>query len=378
MRKVCVITGTRAEYGVMRPLLSRIKKSKSLKLQLIVTGMHLMREYGSTVALIEEDGFSIAGKLKMFSSAQAPLDIAQDLGNAIIGFARLFQKLQPDLLVLEADRIEMLAAALASLSFNLPVVHISGGDISGGLDDSIRHTISRFSHLHLSNTKASCQRLAKMGEAGWRIKYVGTLAVSKKILREAAGREELVKRLNLDLSRPLFLVVQHPVMAEAGLAEKQIRATLEAIGHFKEQSVVIYPNCDLGSKAMIEEIEKYRRFGFIHIYKNLERRLFLGLVKHASLMLGNSSSGIVEAPFFGTPVVNIGTRQDGRERAGNVTDVDCKKSRIISAIKRFRNSGFRRIFKNNPYCDKNTERRIVRILETAKLDQRLLNKQLAF
>ena len=378
MHKVCVITGTRAEYGVMRPLLSRIKKSKSLELQLIVTGMHLMREYGSTVDLIEEDGFSIVGKLRMFSAQQGAWEMARDLGAAIIGFARLFKKLRPDILVLEADRIEMLAACLASLPFNLAIVHISGGDLSGGLDESIRHTISRFSHLHLANTQESCRRLARMGEAGWRIKYVGTLAVSKKILREAVGREELVKRLNLDLNRPLFLVVQHPVMAEAGLAGKQIRATLEAIGHFKEQSVIIYPNCDLGSKAMIKEIEKYRRFDCIHIYKNLERSLFLGLVKHASLMLGNSSSGIVEAPFFGTPVVNIGTRQDGRERAGNVIDVDCKKSQIIAAIKRFRNSGFKRIFKNNPYGDKNTERRIVRMLETAKLDQRLLNKQLAF
>jgi GDP/UDP-N,N'-diacetylbacillosamine 2-epimerase (hydrolysing) len=378
MRKICVITGTRAEYGVLKPLLSLIKESKGLELQLVVCGMHLMSEFGSSVDLIRKDGFKISAELAMFSKKEGKLEMAESLSRGINGFARILEKLKPDILLLEADRLEMLAAALASVFFNIPIVHISGGDLSGGLDDSIRHTLSRFAHLHLVNTRGSYKRLLKMGEPAWRIRYVGTLAVSKEILSQSVTKKELEREFKIDLSRLLFLVIQHPVVSQAENAAFQMRQTLDAVSSFKEQTLIFYPNCDLGGKAIINQILKYKKLNFIRIHKNVERSLYLGLLKHASVIVGNSSSGIVEAPLFGTPVVNIGSRQDGRERAANLVDVGYDKKEIILAIKKFQKNNFRRIYGKNPYRDYNTEKRIVSALRTIKIDERLLNKKLTF
>ncbi len=378
MRKICVITGTRAEYGVMKPFLERIRDSADLRLQLVVCGMHLMRRFGSSVDIIRKDGFKISAKLDIFSGKEGGLQLAGSFARAVPGFARIFKKLEPDIVVLEADRIEMLAAGLAAAFLNLPIVHISGGDVSGGMDDAIRHSLSRFAHLHLANTKASCKRLLRMGEEPWRIKYVGTLAVSKAILGQSCSKEEIRRKLGIDLNKALFLVIQHPVANEYRDAALQMRRTLEAARHFKTQTVIFYPNCDMGGQSMIKEILKYRKFPFIRIFKNIERPYYLGLLKYASVLIGNSSSGIVEAPFFGTPVVNIGSRQDGRERAANVVDVPYSKRKIIQAIKRFRKNSYKRIKGGNPYRDLNTDKKITNILRAVKLDDRLLNRRLSF
>lgn len=377
MRKICVITGTRAEYGVLKPLLERVvKKTRDLKLQLVVCGMHLMPCFGSSVNIIKKDGFKIAAKLDIFTEKETSLAMADSLARAVSGFARIFLRLKPSLLVLEADRIEMLAAGLAAQFLNIPTVHISGGDVSGGLDDAIRHTLTRFSHLHLVNTKASMRRLIKMGEEPWRVRYVGTLAVSKEILSGVCPKRILADKFSINFDAPLFLVIQHPVVSEQAQAVSQIRQTLEAIRYFKEQTIIFYPNCDLGGQSMIKEITRRRNLPFLKIIKNIERQQYLGFIKYASVVIGNSSSGIVEAPFFGTPVVNIGTRQNGRERAGNCLDVGYQRDAIIKAIKKFKQHGFKKIFKNNPYRDAHTEEKIVEILRTIKIDERFLQKKL--
>jgi GDP/UDP-N,N'-diacetylbacillosamine 2-epimerase (hydrolysing) len=377
-RKICVITGTRAEYGVITPLLREILKTRDLRLQLLVTGMHLLSEFGSTISLIKKDGFPISASFEMYDKKDGAEEIPNALCRAIAGCTRAFKRLKPDIVLLEGDRLEMLAAAMASLTFRIPLVHVSGGDISGGLDDSIRHALTKFSHIHLANTQASAVRIKRMGEEPWRIKNVGTLAVSKAILREAASIEALHKFIPFDCRKPYFLVVQHPVIDEAKLSGFQMRQSLEAVLGFKFPVIVMYPNCDTGSGAMIREIARYKKYPCMHVYKNLEREVYLGLLKHAAVIIGNSSSGIVEAPFFGTPVINVGSRQSGRERAGNIIDTACVTQHIINAINRFKRNNFARIFKNNPYRDMNTEKNIVKILRTLKLGQKLLNKKLVY
>jgi len=376
VRKICVITGTRAEYGVIAPLLREIRRSKGLRLQLVVTGMHLLPEFGSTIRLIKKDGFQISASFKMYDKKDADLEIPNSLCRATAGCARAFKHLQPDIVLLEGDRLEMLAAALASLAFRIPLVHVSGGDVSGGLDDSIRHTLTRLSHIHLANTLASCQRVKRMGEEPWRVSNVGTLAVTKAILREAASIGALKRIVPVDCTKPYFLVVQHPVIEDAGLSALHMRQTLVAALSFDVPVVVMYPNCDTGSRESIEEIDRFRKNPRMLVYRNLARSVYLGLLKHASVIIGNSSSGIVEAPFFGTPVVNVGSRQFGRERAGNTVDVSYSTRMIRTAIAGFRRNGFKRIFKNNPYRDMDTQKRIVRILRTIALDEKLLNKKL--
>jgi len=377
-RKICVITGTRAEYGVMKPLLRLIGARKGLMLQLVVTGMHLLDDFGSTVHQIRKDGFGVAAELKMFSGKENHRQMSEALGKAVVGFAGIFERLKPDILLLEADRMEMLAAALASLSFSLPIVHLSGGDLSGGLDDAFRHALTRFSHFHLPNTAASAQRLKAMGEEPWRIKNVGTLAVSKDLLRDIASADEVRRLAKVASTEKFIVVLQHPVAVEAAHAATHMRQTLQAVAACGVPAVIIYPNCDLGCEAMIKEIEKCRSAPRMTVVKNVERTIYLGLLKHASLLLGNSSSGIVEAPFFGTPVINIGSRQNGREQADCVVNTGYARREILRAMKRIQRAGYKRIFSGNPYKDMNTEKKIVRVLETLKLDEKLMNKRLVF
>lgn len=377
-RKICVITGTRAEYGVMKPLLEMIRDSRILSLQLVVTGMHLLDDFGSTIQQIKKDGFNIAAELEMFSGKEDSRQMSEALGKAIVGFAGIFQRLKPDILLLEADRMEMLAAALASLPFHIPLVHISGGDLSGGLDDAFRHALTRFSHFHLPNTQASALRLKKMGEEAWRIRNVGTLAVSKDVLSAVALKPAVYSFIGIPVSKEFIVVLQHPVAAEARTAAAHMRATLQSAVSLRLAVVIVYPNCDLGCDAMIKEIEAYRGNPLVTIIKNVPRPMYLGLLKYAAVLAGNSSSGIVEAPFFGTPVINIGTRQSGREQGRNVINADYSRAAITRAFKRFRRRGFKRIYGGNPYKDMDTEKKIVRILETLRLDERLMNKRLVF
>jgi UDP-hydrolysing UDP-N-acetyl-D-glucosamine 2-epimerase len=360
----------------MKPLLELVRDNRDLSLQLVVTGMHLLDGFGSTIQQIKKDGFIVADELEMFSGKEDKRQMSEALGKAIVGFAGIFARLKPDILLLEADRMEMLAAALASLSFHIPLVHVSGGDLSGGLDDAFRHALTRFSHFHLPNTRASAQRLKKMGEESWRIKNVGTLAVSKEVLSAVVSKDALASFIGMPLSKDFIVVLQHPVAAEAAAAAAYMRDTLQSVVSMRLPVIIVYPNCDFGCEAMIKEIETYRGNSQVSIIKNVPRPVYLGLLKYAAVLVGNSSSGIVEAPFFGTPVINIGTRQNGREQGKNVINTDYSRVAITRALKTFHRCGFKRVYGGNPYKDMDTEKKIVRVLETLKLDERLMNKRL--
>lgn len=376
-RKIAVLTGTRAEYGILRPILKKINAHPRLDLYIIATGMHLSNEFGYTIKEIEKDGFKIYAKLDTLNKDDTGAGMAKYIGNTIVKLSEVFEVLKPDIILLLGDRGEMLAGAIAATCMNILIAHIHGGETSGSVDEGFRHAISKLAHLHFVATEEARQKLISMGEDPSRIFVVGAPGIDD-IFENLISAEEIAKKYNLDLTKPIILLVQHPVVTEVDEAPNQIRETLEAIAELKFQTVVIYPNADAGGRRMIKVIKEYEeRYPFIKAYKSLPRRDYLSLMNVATVMVGNSSSGIIEAPSFGLPVVNIGTRQKGRLRAGNVIDVNYDKNEIKNAIlKAIYDENFRRKVKTvkNPWGDGKASERIVDILANIEIDKDLLQK----
>lgn len=370
MRKIVYITGTRAEYGLMKSTLKAIHNHPKLCLELIVTGTHLMRRYGNTIKEIQKDGFKIH-KVKI-PDVDDRLSMAQSFGEAVSIFSKALNKLKPDILLIEADRYESLAGAIAGAFLNIYIAHVSGGDVSGSIDESIRHSITKFSHIHFPGTKKSSQRIRKMGENPKNVFMVGTPGIESV----SSIPEDIARRLHLDLNQPILLILQHPVPTEKGDPAKQMRETLVAISKIKRQTIIIYPNTDPGSKEMIKEIQRFKKLDYVQIHKNIPRELFLGLMNISSVMIGNSSSGITEAPMFNLPVINIGTRQQGRERGGNIHDVDYDSHQIASKITELLST--KRKSRGSPYSGEKTPQKIAEILASIKLTKNLLNKRLTY
>ena len=378
-RSIIAVTGTRSDYGPMRPVFKAIGASNTLQLGLIVTGMHLLPEHGSTVREIERDEFPILRRVSMLLAEDSGLAMAKGLGLGILGIAQALEELRPDMLLLQGDRGEMLAAAIASAHANIPVCHMSGGDSSGSIDDSIRHAITKFAHLHLVTCEESARQVEAMGEVHARIFVVGepTLDVIRQF--EPIPPAQLGKQLDLDLTRPLIVAIQHAVTSEVDRAADQMRETLEALVKLREQVLFFHPNSDPGGQAMAQVLESYQGYDFIHEARHIHHEAFLSLMRVAQVMVGNSSSGIIEAPSFHLPVVNIGTRQTGRVRAANVIDVGYDRGQIAAAIERaLRDSAFRQKVKNcvNPYGDGHTSEHVVDILNRVRLVPKLTAKWL--
>jgi GDP/UDP-N,N'-diacetylbacillosamine 2-epimerase (hydrolysing) len=376
-RRVVAITGTRSDYGPMRPVFRAIEASDKLELGLIVTGMHLLPEFGLSVREIERDGFQILRKVSMLLREDTGLSMAKGLGLAILGIAEALDELRPDIMLLQGDRGEMLAGAIAGAHANLPVVHMSGGDYSGSIDDSIRHAITKFAHLHLVTSEQSAQRVRAIGEADKRIFLVGepTLDVIRSF--EPIPPEQLAEQFKLDLSRPLILATQHGVTSEADQAARQMRETMEALVEVGEQTIMTCPNSDAGGRAIIQVMNEYKEHKNLRFSLNVSHDTYLSLMHMASVMVGNSSSGIIEAPSFQLPVVNVGTRQIGRLRAANVIDVRYSRDEIVQAIqKALYDNEFRDSLKLcvNPYGDGHTSERTVEILERLNLVAELTAK----
>lgn len=374
-RKIVYVTGTRAEYGVMYQTLERIHKNKNLDLYLIVTGVHLSNTHGYTLSGIKKDKFKIGGIVDAHIDKMDNIEMAESIGHCIIGITKSLQKIKPDILLLEGDRGEVLAAAIAAAHMNIPIVHISGGDISGSIDNSIRKAITNFSHIHLANTPKSAQRIIKTGEPSWRVKMVGALGLDNDF-EKLNSPKELSKRFHLDLSKPVILVVQHPVTGESKDAELQIKKTLDAIVKLKHQTMLIYPNADAGSNEMIRVINRYKKYDFLQIYESLSRRVFLSLMKIADVLIGNSSSGLVETPMFKLPTINIGTRQEGRERGNNVIDVGYDTNEIYNATVKIllQKSKHDKQKITTPYKNLSTAKKIEDELLNIRINKKLLNK----
>jgi len=381
MKKIVYVTGSRAEYGVIRSTLEEIQKHKDLKLSLIVTGMHLSPEFGGTVKEIEKDGFKIAAKIDILPREDTGAAMAKYLGYGVIRITETLEKIKPDIVLVAGDRGETLAAAIAAAYLNIPVAHISGGDITTGgtIDDITRHCITKFAHIHFPATEKSAKIIISMGERPSRVFAVGNPGIPLKYKASKKELESVARQLKLDLTKPILLVIQHPVTTESHLAGRQMRETMEAIKELGMQTVVIYPNADAGAREMIKVINKYRGLHFIQIHKSIPRKIFLPLMAVSSVMIGNSSCALLEAPSFNLPAVNIGKRQEGRERGKNVIDVKPKKEEIILAVRKalYDKKFHERVKKSmNPYVKRGAEKNIVKILRKIEISPELLQKGL--
>ncbi|KKT28984.1 UDP-N-acetyl-D-glucosamine 2-epimerase, UDP-hydrolysing [Candidatus Giovannonibacteria bacterium RIFCSPLOWO2_12_FULL_44_25] len=365
-KKIIYVTGSRAEYGVMKELLLKMRASGKFNLSLIVTGMHFSKKHGFTLEDIKKDKFRIAAKVNMHVEDSSLAGMAKSVGYGILGITGAFLRERPDLVMVTGDRGELLAAAIAASHLNIPVAHISGGDMTTGatIDERVRHAITKFSTLHFAESKKSAKNLVRMGENKKFVFAVGNPGMSEKHSFSKEDKLAIAKKYKLDLSRPVLLVVQHPVTTEPDRAGEQMRQTMEALKKLQMQSVLIYPNSDSGSKQIIAVIKKYQKLSYLRVFKSIPRRDFLGLMSLASTMVGNSSSALFEAPSFGLPAVNIGLRQEGRERVANIIDAGHNKASIISAFRRVMSAKFRRKITriHNPYAQKNADDKIIKIL----------------
>lgn len=310
MKKICVITGTRAEYGLLKPLIKKISDDSGVELQLVVTGMHLSPEFGLTYREIEEDGFEITERNEMLLSSDTPNGIAKSIGLGMIGFADIFTRIKPDIVVILGDRYEALAAATAAMVHRIPIAHIHGGELTEGLiDDSIRHTITKMSILHFTSTETYRNRVIQLGEHPERVKCVGALGIENIKTQKLMSRKELEDNLCIRLDRPFMMISFHPVTLENNTAKEQFENLLKALDSFKEyQFVFTKANSDTNGREINQKIDEYvnnneRR---AVAYTSLGMVKYLSMLKYCEMVVGNSSSGIIEAPSFHIPTVNIG------------------------------------------------------------------------
>jgi len=380
-RSIAYISGTRADYELMRGVLDSIQKHPKLELGVIATGMHLSKRYGLTVRNIEADGFSIVARVGSVAMGRSRCEMAMILGRTIVKMTNALSKVWPDIILVEGDRDEMLAGAIVGSHIGIPVAHVSGGDVSGSIDDSIRHAITKLSHIHFPGTKLSANRIRQMGEEDWRIHMVGTPGIDFRLRAIRNKSAEAMKGVRIDSKKRTILVVQHPVVNEEANAADQMEETMEAVVNEAEHHmnvVVFVPNSDAGGEAMRNVVFHYSKLPFVRVCDNIRREQFLSLMSKCSAVVGNSSSGIIEAPSFGVPVINIGSRQKNRERAGNVIDVgyDRKEiSRALSVALYDREFITRCGGCKNPYRSRGVGRRIAEILARTRIDPRLMQKE---
>lgn len=368
-------------YGYSRPIMRKIEREPGMRYSLIVTNQHLLPSFGHTVSEIEKDNLNITDRIYMALDGYTPATMAKSLGVFLLGVTDALVRLKPDITLVVGDRGEHLIAAMAAAHMNIPVAHIQAGELSGNIDGMTRHAIARFAHLHFASNQDAADRLRKTGEQEFRIFLTGAPQLDELVNSEYASREEVAAIFRLDLKKPTILVAQHPVTEEFGGAQKQIQETLEAVTSFGLQTIVIFPNNDAGSEEIRRVMERYRK-PFLRIERNLPRRLYAGLMNVASVLVGNSSSGLIEAPCFKLPAVNIGNRQRDRFRGNNVIDVPYAQEAIRRGIEKALSAEFQKFIRencDNPYFgDGRVSDRIVEILKTVSIDEKLLKKQLAY
>lgn len=378
-RTVGVVTVSRSDYGHLTPLLEALRDAPDLDPALIVAGMHLAPEFGRTVSLIEADGWPIAERVEMLLSSDSPQGLATSIGLGVAGFAQVFARRGLDLLVVLGDRFEMLAAAVAALPFGLPVAHVHGGEESeGAIDNQIRHAITKVSHLHFASAEVHAERIRRMGEERWRVHVVGAPGLDRIRRLRPLDRAALGTRLTLPPERPWVVVTFHPVTLELGEIEVQTGELLSALDALDVQYVVTSPNADTGGRDLAGRLEAWAAARpSVRLVKSLGDEVYLSLLAHAAAMVGNSSSGLIEAPSFRLPVVNVGGRQRGRLRARNVIDVGAARAEIVRGLERALDPGFRASLAGlvNPYGDGRAAARIAEVLRSVPLTPALIQKR---
>lgn len=368
MKKVCIITGTRAEYGLLKPVIDKVHKSGELALQLVVTGMHLSTEFGLTYREIEEDGYPITAKIEMLLSSDTAVGVTKSMGVALFGFADYFDTHKPDIAVILGDRYEMLMAASAALVARIPVAHIHGGELTGGaIDESIRHSITKMSHLHFTATEKYRQRVIQLGELPETVYNVGALGIENAKTVNLLTKEELEEALDFRFTDSTIMITYHPVTLEKMTSEKQFKNILDVIDRHRELSVIFTKaNADTDGRIINAMIDDYveENKDRCRVYTSLGQLKYLSALQFCAAVVGNSSSGIIEVPSFGIPTVNIGDRQKGRSCADSVLSCGNSAQEIERALGKALSPGFRNEIRNvsNPYEGGHTSDRIIEII----------------
>lgn len=344
MKRICIVVGSRANYSSIKSAMSAIQEHPNLVLQVLACASAVIDRYGKVVDHIRDDGFIVEEEIFMLVEGENPLTMAQSTGFGLMALPQVFARLKPDVVVTVGDRYETMATTLAAAYMNIPIAHTMGGEVSGTIDESIRHAVTKFAHIHFPASNDAKERIIKLGEPEEMVFNVGCprMDLVKKIIesKPAIKSEELFKEgvgtENIDLEKPFLLVSQHPVTTEFGEGEKQITATLQACSKVGIGTIVLWPNSDAGSEDISRGMRKWREQDLdrrMHFFKNLPIDIYVRLMQKCACLVGNSSSGIREGAFLGTPVVNIGTRQDMRERGSNVIDVTCCARDIENAVR---------------------------------------------
>lgn len=372
MRKICVVTGSRAEYGILRNLIGSINHDTELTLQLIVTNQHLSKLQGETYKEIEDDGFSINYRVYM-NDDEAPDNtstIVKSISRGMVGFADAFDLLKPDIILILGDRYEMLAVASTALIYKIPIAHLHGGEISqGAFDDAIRHSITKMSHLHFTSTESYRRRVIQLGEEPKRVFNVGSLGVENILKTDFMTKDELEKSLNFKFTKKCFLCTYHPVTLSNTPSEIQIMNLLNALNVYQDYQIIFtYSNSDTNSRVIISRIQDYVNSNpkRCMLIKSLGQRRYFSTLKYISAVIGNSSSGIIEVPSFGIPTLNIGERQKGRIAASSVINCGYSTTEIIDGLSKVIKYGHKVI--DNPYHKEGTCKSILNILKSYPLE----------
>jgi len=366
-RKICIVTGTRAEYGLLYRLMRNIAEDEQLQLQLVVTGMHLSPEFGLTYREIETDGFMIDAKVEMLLSSDTPVGIAKSMGMGIIGFADVLDRLQPDFIVVLGDRYEILAAAQAAMAARIPIAHIAGGDTTeGAFDEAIRHSITKMSHLHFVTNEISAKRVKQMGENPEHVFCVGSPSIDQIKSLKLFTKEELEKELNFTFRSRNILVTFHPATLDQQNPAEQFQEILDGLESFGEDLGIIFtkPNSDTYGRTLIQMIDEYVAKHPRHTcaYTNLGQKRYFSVIEQMDAVLGNSSSGIYEVPSFKKVTINVGERQKGRIQVASIINCLPEKKAVIDAIKHSFTIDCSDVV--NPYGDGTSSKKILSILKS--------------
>ncbi len=378
-RKILLITGSRGEYGYIRPVIRQIERAPGLGYEIVATNMHLLPEFGLTIREFEADNIPVAYRPPTTLAGYTTATMMKSLSLFGISLTDILEQATPDIILLAGDRGEQLIAAIAGAHLGIPVAHIQAGERSGNIDGLSRHAIARFAHIHFAANEDAAERLRRSGEQDFRIFNVGAPQLDELLNGEVADRRAINEKYRLDPAQPFVLVVLHPVTEESSSSGLQAEATLAAVNEIGQQTVVIYPNSDAGSTAIQSALQKFQN-PKLRVHRSVPRHEYAGLMAAAATMVGNSSSGLLEAPSFELPAVNLGRRQIGRVRGANVIDCEYKKDDIVGALRTAMSPAFRDKLKgmSNPYGDGKSSERIVEILRTIPLDEKLLLKEMTY
>ena len=379
-RKIVITTGSRSEYGILRPLIDNISNNDRFDFFLIVTGMHLSKKHGYTINDIKKDGFKIYKNYKMNPKNDTPYEISKSLGIGIMEFSKIFKNLKPDINLILGDRDESLASALAAYHMNIPNAHIHGGDkTKAGIDEYNRHAITKISNIHFAATKLSKNRIIKMGENPEYVFLTGSPSIDEIKIKTILTKKQLEKKYDLSFSGEEILLLYHPVTTDIENSGIEIKNILSAIFKTKKPIIAIAPNSDAGNEKIFAQLKLAKKNNHIKLYANIPREDYLSMLKFCGMLIGNSSSGIIEAGYFDIPVVNVGIRQKNRERGKNILDVSGSSNSILLAIKKsIKLKKMGKIKKSHVYGYGNSTNKIVEILEKISLNKNLIQKQIHY